>query len=47
MLSVKQGAIKYYFLSLWYDATWDSILVSQAIGEHSIHEAKCNYDSCK
>ena len=23
MLSVKQGGIKYYFLSLWYDSTWD------------------------
>ena len=23
MLSVKQGDIKYHFLSLWYDSTWD------------------------
>ena len=23
MLSVKQGGIKYHFLSLWYDSTWD------------------------
>ena len=23
MLSVKQGGIKYYFLCLWYDSTWD------------------------
>ena len=23
MLSVKQGGIKYCFLSLWYDLTWD------------------------
>ena len=23
MLSVKQGSIKYHFLSLWYDSTWD------------------------
>ena len=23
MLSVKQGGIKYHFLSLWYDLTWD------------------------
>ena len=23
MLSVKQGGIKYHFLSLWYNATWD------------------------
>ena len=22
MLSVKQGGIKYHFLSLWYDSTW-------------------------
>ena len=35
MLSVKQGGIKYYFLSLWYDSIWDWIVVSRAIGEHS------------
>ena len=35
MLSVKQGGIKYHFLSLWYDSTWDWTQVSQAIGEHS------------
>ena len=35
MLSVKQGGIKYHFLSLWYDLTWDWTPVSQAIGEHS------------
>ena len=35
MLSVKQGSIKYHFLSLWYDATWDWTQVSRAIGEHS------------
>ena len=23
MLSAKQGGIKYHFLSLWYDSTWD------------------------
>ena len=23
MLSVKQGDIKYHFLSFWYDSTWD------------------------
>ena len=23
ILSVKQGCIKYHFLSLWYDSTWD------------------------
>ena len=37
MLSVKQGGIKYYFLSLWYDSTWDWIPVSQTIGKHSTH----------
>ena len=39
MLSVKQGGIKYHFLSLWYDSTWDWTQVSQAIGEHSNHYA--------
>ena len=37
MLSVKQGDIKYHFLSLWYDATWDWTHVSRAIGEHYIY----------
>ncbi len=23
LLSVKQGGIKYYFLSFWYDSNWD------------------------
>ena len=32
MLSVKQGSIKYHFLSLWYDSTWDWTQVSRAIG---------------
>ena len=31
MLSVKQGGIKYYFLSLWYDLT-------RRIGEQSTHQ---------
>ena len=35
MLSVKQGGIKYHFLSLWHDSTWDWTQVSRAIGEHS------------
>ena len=35
MLSVKQGCIKYRFLSLSYDSTWDWTKVSRAIGEHS------------
>ena len=30
MLSVKQGGIKYHFLSLWYDSTWDWTPVSRA-----------------
>ena len=37
MLSIKQGAIKYDFLSFWYDLTWDRTLVSCTIGEHSNH----------
>ena len=39
MMSVKQGGIKYYFLSLWYDSTWDWTLVSRTIDEHSTHLA--------
>ena len=35
MLSIKQRGIKYHFFSLWYDSTWDSTPVSQAIGKHS------------
>ena len=31
--------MKYLFLSLWYDSTWDWTLVSQTIGEHSNHYA--------
>ena len=37
MLSVKQGGIKYHFLSLLYDPTWDWTPISQTIGEHSTH----------
>ena len=37
MLSVKQGGIKYQFLSLWYDLTWDWTPVSQTIGKHFTH----------
>ena len=33
MLSVKQGGIKYHFLSLWYDLTKDWTTVSRVIGE--------------
>ena len=37
MQNVKQGSIKYHFLSLWYDLTLDWTQVFQAIGEHSNH----------
>ena len=40
MLSVKQGSIKYHFLSLWYDLTWDWTQASWAIGEYSNHYTK-------
>ena len=39
MMSVKQGGIKYYFLSLWYDSTWEWTQVSRAIAEHFNHYA--------
>ena len=39
MLSVKQEGIKYHFLSLWYDLTWDWIPVTRTIDEHSTHQA--------
>ena len=39
MLSVKQGGIKYHFLSLWYDSTRDWTPVSRGIGEHSNYKA--------
>ena len=35
MPSVKQGYIKYHFLSLWYYLTLDWTQVFWAIGEHS------------
>ena len=44
MLSVKQGGIKYHFLSLWYDSTWDWTQVSRAIGEHSNRLANVRYN---
>ena len=37
MLNVKQGGIKYYFLSLWFDLTWDWTPVYRANDEHSNH----------
>ena len=36
MLSIKQGDIKYHFLSFWDDSTWDWTPVSRTIGEHFI-----------
>ena len=39
MLSNKQSGIKYPFLSLWYDSTYDWTPVSWTIGENSIHNA--------
>ena len=35
MLSVEQGGIKYHFLSVWHDSTWDWTPDSRTIGEHS------------
>ena len=35
VLSVKQGGIKYHFLSLWYDSIWDWTPVTRTISEHS------------
>ena len=35
MLNVKQGGIKYKYLSLWYDSIWDWTQISRAIDEHS------------
>ena len=37
MLSVKQGGIKYDFLSLWYDSTKGWTPVTKIISEHSTH----------
>ena len=37
MLSVKQGGIKYHFLSLWYDSTWDWTQVSRALANTLTH----------
>ena len=47
MLSVKQGGIKYYFLSLWYDATWDWTPVSRTIGEHSTDQANAKVNNAE
>ena len=37
MLSIKQGGIKYHFLSIWHDSTLDWTLVSRTIREKSTH----------
>ena len=47
MLSVEQGGIKYHFLSLWYDSTWDWTEVSRAIGEHSNRYANVQLNTNK
>ena len=43
MLSVKQGDIKYHFLSIWYDITEDWIQVSLYVDEHSNHHANVRF----
>ena len=35
VLSVKQRGIKYHFLSLWYDLTWDWTTISRTIDKHT------------
>ena len=45
MLSVKQGSIKYHFLRLWYDSSWDRTQVSRAVGEHTNHYANVQLDA--
>ena len=39
MLSAKQGGIKYHFLSIWYDSTWDWTPVSRTIGGQEMDTA--------
>ena len=46
MLSVKEGSIKYHFLSLWYDSIWNWTQVSRAIGKHSNHYANVRFYVC-
>ena len=43
MLSVKQGGIKYHFLTLWYDSTRDWTQVFSGIDEHSNHYNNIRY----
>ena len=42
-LSSKQGGIKYHFLSLWDDSTWDWTPISRTIDERSTHQANGRY----
>ena len=44
MLSAKQGCIKYHFLSLWYDTTWERTSISWTIGECSNHYPTVNIE---
>ena len=46
MLTVKQGGIKYQFLSFWYDSTWDWTSVFWMIGKHSTHYANGQFCVC-
>ena len=43
ILSVKQGGIKYHFLSLWYDSIWDWTQVFWAIDKYSNHYANVQW----
>ena len=44
--SVKQGGIKYQFLSLWYVSTWDRTPVSWDIGKFSTLKANRRIGIC-
>ena len=44
LLSVKQGGIKYHFLSLWYDSTWDW---TQHFNHHANNEVYRNFQKLK
>ena len=47
MLSIKQGGIKYNFLSLWYDSTRDLTQISRTTGELSNHYTNRSLAYCK
>ena len=47
MLSVEQDSIKYHFLSLWYDSTWDWTQISRTIGKHFNHHANVRVLLCQ